>query len=81
MPTVAKKIRQKENTTPTSTRIGIDFIMVFTNAGISGIYLIAFKGLSVLTTLIPLIAPLLIPRLSHPKNTTVKSKIVHPFLK
>ena len=74
-------MRQKVNTTPTSTRIGIDFMIVFTNAGISGIYFIAFKGLKVLTTLIPLIAPLFIPRLSHPKNTTVKSKIFHPFLK
>ena len=43
--------------------------------------MIAFKGLRVLTTLIPLIDPLANPKLSHPRKTTLKSKIFHPSLK
>lgn len=81
VPTVPKKIKQKPNSTSTSTRTGIDFMIVFTSEGIWGIYFMAFKGLSVLTTLMPLIDPLARPRLSHPRKTTLKSRIFHPSLK
>ena len=78
--TAIKRIKNM-NRTITSTIIGIESIIVETNFGIPGTFLISFKGLKILKIFIYAMLGFFTNTPNHPQLTTKKSQIFQGSLR